>query len=426
MINVLVFPCGSEIGLEVNEALKRDKHIKLYGLSSVPCHGSFVYENYIEGISFINSSSFMSELNDVIKEHNIDVLIPSYDDVILFLSDKREDLHCKLVTSSKETCEIARSKKKTYASLRNYDFTPKTYDIDDISIDDLPLFAKPDIGQGSQGAFRVETLEDLEIIKKTDEDYVICEMLPGEEYTVDAFTNIEGRIISLSMRKRVRTRNGISVNTISSPLPDKVKEIAESINKEIKMSGVWFFQVKIDKGGNYKLLEIAPRVAGSMSLSRVRGFNYILNAVYQAMGYEVKSLPHTIDMVEEDRALSNEYKLGIKYSTAYIDLDDTIIIGDKVNTELIQFLYQCQNNKVTLKLISRHATIEQETLKKYNIDVNLFKEIIHVEEPEKKSKYIREKDAILIDDSFRERYDVSKEKGIPVFDLDGVAALIER
>ena len=48
MINVLVFPCGSEIGLEVHNALKFDKHINLYGLSSVSSHGRMVYKNYIE------------------------------------------------------------------------------------------------------------------------------------------------------------------------------------------------------------------------------------------------------------------------------------------------------------------------------------------------------------------------------------------
>lgn len=48
MINVLVFPCGSEIGLEVHNALKYDKHINLVGLSSVSSHGRVVYKNYIE------------------------------------------------------------------------------------------------------------------------------------------------------------------------------------------------------------------------------------------------------------------------------------------------------------------------------------------------------------------------------------------
>lgn len=89
MINVLVFPCGSEIGLEVHNALKFDKHINLYGLSSVSSHGRMVYKNYIEGISFITSPTFMDELNSVIEENHIDVLIPAYDDVILYLSEHR-------------------------------------------------------------------------------------------------------------------------------------------------------------------------------------------------------------------------------------------------------------------------------------------------------------------------------------------------
>ena len=70
IINVLVFPCGSEIGLEVHNAMKFDKHINLVGLSSVPSHAKMVYKNYIEGVSFINDPGFMDELNKIIDEND--------------------------------------------------------------------------------------------------------------------------------------------------------------------------------------------------------------------------------------------------------------------------------------------------------------------------------------------------------------------
>ena len=424
MINVLVFPCGSEIGLEVNEALKRDKHIKLFGLSSVPCHGRFVYENYIEGISFINSDSFIDELNRIIEDNNIDLLIPAYDDAILYLSEARDEIKCKLVTSSKETCRIARSKVRTYEKLKGYDFTPEVYSINEIEEQDLPLFAKPDIGQGSSGVFRVESLHDLEIIKESGQEYVICELLEGEEFTIDCFTDSKGEIINMSMRSRTRTRNGISVNSRSVPIPQEVKKIAEAINKEIIFDGVWFFQVKQDKTGKYKLLEVAPRVAGTMSLSRVRGFNFILNSVYQAMGYTVKGLPWQAEYVEEDRALSNNFNIALDYDTVYVDLDDTLILVDKVNTEMIAFLYQCANRGIKIIMISRHARDERDTLKRFHIDEALFKEIIHVKEDELKSSYIKESKAIFIDDAFRERLDVASVNNIPVFDIDCIPALM--
>jgi len=55
MKRVLVFPCGSEIGLEINKALGHSIHFELIGASSVPSnHGKFVYKNYIEGIPYID------------------------------------------------------------------------------------------------------------------------------------------------------------------------------------------------------------------------------------------------------------------------------------------------------------------------------------------------------------------------------------
>ena len=66
-----------------------------------------------------------------------------------------------------------------------------------------------------------------------------------------------------------------------------------------------------------------------------------------------------------------------------------------------------------------------ETLKKHKVSKDLFDEIIHLKADEKKSDYIKEKDAIFIDDSFRERKDVMQACNIHVFDLDEIEALID-
>lgn len=425
MINVLVFPCGSEIGLEIHNALKYDKHINLYGLSSMSCHGRMVYKNYLEGISFITAETFLDELNKIIDEFSIDVLIPAYDDVILYLSERREQVHCKIATSGKETCDLCRSKLRTYDLFKDESFTPKVYNVDEISPEVLPLFAKPDIGQGSQGVMAVKTMQDVEILRNTAETYVISEMLPGKEYTIDCFTNNKGELINASMRERKRIRTGISVNSITIEPPAEVMEIAHVINEKVAFNGVWFFQVKMTADGHYKLLEMAPRVAGSMSTSRVRGFNYILNTVYQSMGYDVNPIPNLIKSAEVDRAFSNKYILDINYEYVYIDFDDTITYKDKVNIETISFLYQCLNKGIKIFLLTRHAKDIEESLKKYHIDIAMFEEIIHIKDDTLKSEYITHTNAIFIDDSFRERYDVSLKCQIPVFDVDCISALID-
>jgi hypothetical protein len=47
---ILVFPCGSEIGLEIYRAMRYSTHFTLAGASSVDDHGKFVYEEYYGGL----------------------------------------------------------------------------------------------------------------------------------------------------------------------------------------------------------------------------------------------------------------------------------------------------------------------------------------------------------------------------------------
>ena len=69
---VAVFPAGSEIGLEIHDALKYSTFFDVIGFSSVPCHGSYVYREYYEGLPFYNASDFIEQLNQWIDQYKID------------------------------------------------------------------------------------------------------------------------------------------------------------------------------------------------------------------------------------------------------------------------------------------------------------------------------------------------------------------
>ena len=65
MKKVLVFPCGSEIGLEIHRSLKYNKDFELIGASSVNDHGMFVFENYVGNIPSVDDENFISEINNI-------------------------------------------------------------------------------------------------------------------------------------------------------------------------------------------------------------------------------------------------------------------------------------------------------------------------------------------------------------------------
>ena len=80
-------------------------------------------------------------------------------------------------------------------------------------ITNFPVFIKPDKGQGSVGARKINSPEELKNIDITN--FLIMEYLPGKEYTVDCFTNAEGKLIYAKGRSRKRIKSGISVNAVS-------------------------------------------------------------------------------------------------------------------------------------------------------------------------------------------------------------------
>lgn len=418
--NILVFPCGSEVGLEINRALANSSHFELYGASSTDDHGKYVYKNYIDGLPFVDANSFTSELNKVIKLHKIDYIVPAHDSAVLKMSINQDKILVPVITSCANTCRICRSKSKTYHTFEKLLPTPEIYDISKNMR--FPVFLKPDVGQGSKGTFIAKSIKEVKFYSNIDPSLLCLEYLPGKEYTVDCFTDRERNLLFAGGRERVRISNGISVNSkpINNP---KFQELALIINQNLIFQGAWFYQVKERANGELVLMEIAPRVSGTMALYRVLGINFVQMSIYDKMGIDVNIIKNNLH-IEIDRALFARFKVNHNYSCVYVDLDDTIIINNMVNTDLIKFLYQTKNMGKEIVLITRHKKNINKTLANFAISSSLFDRIITVKESQKKSDFINNKKSILIDDSFSERKQVFDAAKIPVYGLDAIEALL--
>lgn len=424
-IKVLVFPCGTEIGLEVWRALKDIRFIELYGASSAEDHGRYVFERYFGGVPFVSSPDFPAYIDDLCKKNEIDFIFPAHDDVQLALAKIADKLSAKLIAPPLETVEMCRHKALTYEHLAGADFMPRVYS--SVSeVDTFPVIIKPDAGQGASGVALMHSREELEAeLSQRDRQQVIVEYLSGEEYTVDCFTDRHGALRYCAFRTRQRIRNGISVCSRLMPADERVREIAEYINRSMTQRGVWFFQLKKNAKGEYRLLEVATRVAGTMCVERIAGVNLPLLTIFDALDYDVTLTPQ-LDFVEVERALTNRFELCLDYDEVYFDFDDTITTHDKVNTQTIAFIYQCVNRKIPVHLLTRHDGDLDEVLAAHRISRSLFDSVIHIPLKDKKSAYINPgAKAIYIDDSFAERQDIAGAFGIKTFGVDAVEGLID-
>ena len=303
MKNILVFPCGSEIGLEIQRSLKFSTYFHLIGGSSVHDHGEYVYDDYIGDIPQIRDNNFITVLREKICNYKIDAVYPAMDSVISVLKKNEKELGCKVITSCYETTAICLSKRKTYEKIKGVVRVPYIYSTD--SVIKYPIFAKPSVGYGAKGTKKILNKNDLmAFLADKNEDYLLLEYLPGREYTIDCFTDRHGCLQYATARQRNRIRNGISVNTSFVEQQEIFYSFAKRINEAISFRGAWFTQVKETESGELCLLEIAARFGGSSGLARPLGVNFAQLSLFDAFDYDVEILKNDFDVIM-DRKCKN-------------------------------------------------------------------------------------------------------------------------
>ena len=420
--HVLVFPAGTEIGLEIFSALRYCKEVRLFGASQATSnHGPFVYPDYAE-LPSIHEEGWVEALVDLCHRWSIEYIFPAYDDLIVALAREAHRIPATIISAPAEACEITRSKADTYRRLAGVVRVPALYARAD-DAPGYPLLVKPDRGQGSFGIRKVNDAAQLQSAVSEVPGALICEYLPGEEYTIDCFSDRDRGLLFARARSRRRVRNGISVNTVSEDLPE-VRPIAERIGRELSLHGAWFFQLKRAADGQLALLEVAPRIAGAMATHRVMGVNFPLLSIFEHERLPLGTLVNEGPM-ELDRALVNRFRHSIRFSALYVDLDDTLIVHGKVNIAVVRLIFQAINDGKPVRLVTRHAYDVAATLMRFRL-AGLFDEVIHLQNGEPKSAHILEADALLVDDSFSERREVSRALGIPTLDPSMVEMLIEQ
>ncbi|ERI90850.1 ATP-grasp domain protein [Clostridiales bacterium oral taxon 876 str. F0540] len=424
-INVLIFPAGSENGLNIYDSLKYNLHFNVFGASGKVDHCELIYpidRLYIDDL-YITNDNFIPKFNKIIKKFSIDFIIPTHDTIATFLLENSNKINAKLICSAYETAKIAENKELTYEILKDMYFYPKVF-LNSSEVTKYPVFLKPFIGAGGKGTFIAYNKQELDDIMKKKTNLLISEYLPGVEYTVDCFTNRYGELLFVGPRTRERITIGITFRSERAENNEEFEKIANEINSRFNLRGAWFFQVKEDEQGKLKFMEFSVRQSGTMAFYRQLGVNFAALALFDAMGYDVKIMFNDYKLTL-DRSLKNSYKFDYDYDKLYIDYDDTLIVNGKINTTLMKVVYQSINANKKIVLLTKHPYVLEESFKKYRINKDIFDEIIVISPDRKKAEYIDKKRAVFIDNYFPERLSVKEICNIPVFDVDAVECLID-
>ena len=150
-----------------------------------------------------------------------------------------------------------------------------------------PVIVKPRTGSGSRGILEVGSATELAAMERSSA-LIVQDFLPGEEYSVDVLAGRGGQVIASVPRIRARVDSGVSVGgrTVHDP---EIEEFGRAVARATGLTYVANVQCRRDQAGCPALLEVNPRVPGTLGLTIASGVDMPRLALDALLGRPVQA-----------------------------------------------------------------------------------------------------------------------------------------
>lgn len=116
---------------------------------------------------------------------------------------------------------------------------------------------------------------------------ILCEYLPGDEYSVDVLS-CKGEPLVSVVRKRYASSGGLALHAEVVDEPE-VRRLAEAVVQELKLSYTSNIQVRKNSENVPCLMEVNPRIPGTIGLTVEAGVNMPAIALELVLGRTIPS-----------------------------------------------------------------------------------------------------------------------------------------
>lgn len=281
---ILVSGASGIVGYGTLKSLRmtQDAH-KLIGTSIYDDSVAPAFCNVFELAPRTTEPTYIDWLCDVIKKHDVDMIIPGINDDMLAWNEHRERLEqtgVKVMLNNPELIALCEDKWGFYGALRKQD---SPYLIESrlegtfaelSAAYGLPFLLKPRRGFASKGIVIVDSEAIFNEHKADLGDIVMAQPIVGNEdseYTVSAFFDTDSTMCCLMGLRRKLAKEGFTEKAIVD-LPQGVTEVIKNMATVLKPVGPTNFQFRVHDGA-LKLLEINPRISSATSIRAGFGYN---------------------------------------------------------------------------------------------------------------------------------------------------------
>ncbi len=291
-MNVLILSAGGPAGYGVIKSLKDmcfDGRIISVDVDELAVGFYMSDECYV--VPSTNNKKYIEEIYKIVNKENIDLIIPTGPDVEP-ISKNAHLFEGKLFMSDYETIINCHNKWKFYNKCKGKFPLPKTFKGEYGDLRDY-VFKRPISGSGSRGCKKINITDSSSWKEFPIPNMIYSEYLSGQEYTIDVLCDMDSNPLVVIPRKRLQTKAGISSKG-EIIKDDFIEKACFDMCKFLKLKGPVCLQMKDDKNGNPKFIEVNPRFGGGTYFTTLAGVNF---------------MKIIFDVLENKKILINEPKL---------------------------------------------------------------------------------------------------------------------
>lgn len=230
------------------------------------------------GIPLASAPDFVETLRRLCRDLDVDLLVPGVDEELLPIAQTRETIAREVMLPPFAFIEAHLDKLASQTLLKAFGVpAPETEPLPERRRIDFPCVVKPRRGRGSRHVAIVRSEEELQahvtLCRRPPEDFIVQELLQGQEYTVTMVADRTG-VLRAVVPVKVGLKKGITLRA-ETDRDEPVIAACAAIHAASPVAGCFNIQLVKTDTGDVKPFEVNPRISTTACLAVAAGVDFI-------------------------------------------------------------------------------------------------------------------------------------------------------
>jgi carbamoyl-phosphate synthase large subunit len=229
---------------------------------------------------------YIPALRELVDQHDARLVVPLTDIDQGVVSARRDELGVPVLLPDDDVVRATADKYLAHLAFEEHGIaSPRTYLPDDLPAElPFPVLVKARLGYGSRHIYRAEDRDQLDFfLSTTPVDSMVQACCSGEEFSIDAFCDFDGRCLNAIPRTMIESKGGESIKGMTVFDPELI-ELGRRVAEALPLKGPATIQCFREPDGALRITDVNPRFGGAFPLPTAAGSRYPEYAIALANG----------------------------------------------------------------------------------------------------------------------------------------------